>query len=186
MLPRVWQSRQRRSLKKQEAHRSSPFKHGKADDSPGFLLWKLTASWQGKLAGVFGEFGITQTQYAILASLLWFEQQGQPPTQARLVEHARIDKMTLSKAIRKLEKSGLVRREPSGLFTVPLSPSSVPTTNSSPASRSGRWNPGRRWPFPSSPAIKHDDALLDRRCVERIRPPRRGWWIQPIERNEAR
>jgi DNA-binding MarR family transcriptional regulator len=100
-------------LKKQEAHRSSPFKHGKADDSPGFLLWKLTASWQGKLAGVFGEFGITQTQYAILASLLWFEQQGQPPTQARLVEHARIDKMTLSKAIRKLEKSGLVRREPS-------------------------------------------------------------------------
>jgi len=30
-----------------------------------------------------------------------------------LVEYAKIDKMTLSKAIRKLEESGLVRREPS-------------------------------------------------------------------------
>ena len=100
-------------MKKQEAPESTPFKHDKPDDSPGFLLWKLTAFWQGKLAGVFGEFGITQTQYAILASLLWFEQRQVPPTQAGLVEHAKIDKMTLSKAIRKLEDSGLVRREPS-------------------------------------------------------------------------
>jgi len=30
----------------------SPFKHEQADDSPGFLLWKLTALWQEKLAGV--------------------------------------------------------------------------------------------------------------------------------------
>lgn len=90
-----------------------PFKHEAADDSPGFLLWKLIALWQGKLAVVFDGFSITQTQFAILASLLWFEQQQKPPTQTQLVEHARIDKMTLSKAIRKLEESELVRREPS-------------------------------------------------------------------------
>lgn len=91
----------------------SPFKHEKADDSPGFLLWKLIALWQGKLALVFGELSITQTQYAILASLLWFERQDVLATQAELVEHAKIDKMTLSKAIRKLEESELIRREPS-------------------------------------------------------------------------
>lgn len=90
-----------------------PFKHEAVDDSPGFLLWKLIALWQGKLAAVFDKLSITQTQYAILASLLWFEQRQKPPTQARLVEHARIDKMTLSKAIRKLEESELVHREPS-------------------------------------------------------------------------
>ncbi|MHB8140733.1 MAG: MarR family winged helix-turn-helix transcriptional regulator [Vulcanimicrobiaceae bacterium] len=104
-------------MRKQEAFESSPFKHDKADDSPGFLLWKLVALWQGKLAGVFSEFAITQTQYAILASLLWFEQQHEPPTQTRLVEHAKIDKMTLSKAIRKLEEDGLVLREPSATDT---------------------------------------------------------------------
>jgi MarR family transcriptional regulator, transcriptional regulator for hemolysin len=91
----------------------SPFKHGEADASPGFLLWKITALWQRRLAQVLGEFGITQTQYAIIASLRWFEQQHEPPTQAHLVEHAKIDKMTLSKAIRKLEDDGLLLREPS-------------------------------------------------------------------------
>ena len=35
------------------------------------------------------------------------------PTQAHLVEHARIEKMTLSKAIRKLEDAGLLQRDPS-------------------------------------------------------------------------
>jgi MarR family transcriptional regulator, transcriptional regulator for hemolysin len=96
-----------------EKSETSPFKHEKADDSPGFLLWKLIALWQVKLARAFGEFSITQTQYAILASLLWFEKQHELPTQAGLVEHAKIDKMTLSKAIRKLEDRRLIRREPS-------------------------------------------------------------------------
>ena len=104
-------------MKKPEASETAPFKHDKADDSPGFLLCKLIALWQGKLAGVFAELSITQTQYAILASIRWFEQEHEPPTQARLVEHAKIDKMTLSKAIRKLEESGLVCREPSSTDT---------------------------------------------------------------------
>jgi len=89
----------------------SPFKYGKADDSAGFLLWKITALWQRKLAEVLSEFGITQTQYAMLASLKWFEEKKEPTTQAHLVEHAKIDKMTISKAIRRLEDDGLVLRE---------------------------------------------------------------------------
>jgi MarR family transcriptional regulator, transcriptional regulator for hemolysin len=91
----------------------SPFKHGEADASPGFLLWKLTALWQRKLGDVLGELAITQTQYAILASLRWFEEKREPPTQAHLAAHTKIDKMTLSKAIRKLEDAGLLVRESS-------------------------------------------------------------------------
>lgn len=60
-----------------------------------------------------GEFKITQTQYAILASLLWFQRHNTPTTQAHLVEHTKIDKMTLSKAVRKLQTNGLVAREAS-------------------------------------------------------------------------
>lgn len=91
----------------------SPFRHADADDSPGFLLFKLTSLWQRRLARVFDAFGITQTQYAILASLRWHEEQGRPTTQVGLAEHAHIEPMTLSKAIRKLEADGLVAREPS-------------------------------------------------------------------------
>ena len=100
-------------MKKQETPEVSPFKHAKADDSAGFLLWKITALWQKKLAVVLAEYDITQTQYTILASLRWFEQQGEPTTQSHLAEHTKIDKMTLSKAIRKLEDAQLVSRQSS-------------------------------------------------------------------------
>jgi MarR family transcriptional regulator for hemolysin len=93
---------------------SSPFRHAKADDSAGFLLWKLTALWQQRLGVEFDALGITQTQYAILASLRWFEETGQPTTQALLATHARIEPMTLSKAIRKLGEDGMLTREQSG------------------------------------------------------------------------
>lgn len=93
----------------------SVFKHEKAEGSAGFLLWKITVLWQKKLSDVLSEFAITQTQYAIMASLAWFELQGEPTTQAHIVDHAKIDKMTLSKAIRKLEEMGLILRESSAL-----------------------------------------------------------------------
>ena len=92
---------------------SSLFKYEKADDSAGFLLWKITALWQKKLSEVLAKFGITQTQYAILASLQWFEEKREPTTQTHLVEHTKLDKMTLSKAIRRLEEDGFVAREDS-------------------------------------------------------------------------
>lgn len=93
----------------------SPFRHADADASPGFLLWKLTSLWQRALGEVLDGFGITQTQYAILASLRWFEGQGTIATQTDLAEHARLERMTLSKAIRKLEAEGLVSRAPSAV-----------------------------------------------------------------------
>ena len=89
---------------------ASPFRHATADDSAGFLVFKLTLLWQHRLQRVFDAFGITQTQYAILASLRWFEEQRTPTTQGALAAHARIEPMTLSKAIRRLEAVGLVAR----------------------------------------------------------------------------
>ncbi|MDW6001872.1 MarR family winged helix-turn-helix transcriptional regulator [Vibrio mangrovi] len=90
---------------------NNPFKYDVADASPGFLLWKLTGLWHTKLSQVLSEYEITQTQYAILASLRWFKKQDQLSTQASLVSHTKIEKMTMSKAIRQLESAGLVTRK---------------------------------------------------------------------------
>lgn len=91
----------------------SSFKYKKADESPGFLLWKITSLWQKRLEEIFSEFGITQTQYAILASIKWFEETKTDITQGLLVEHTKIEKMTLSKAIRGLEEKKFLKREKS-------------------------------------------------------------------------
>ncbi|WP_432734521.1 MarR family winged helix-turn-helix transcriptional regulator [Maridesulfovibrio sp. FT414] len=64
--------------------------------------------WRDTLGEIIAEYGITQTQYAILASLRWFEDKKTPATQTHLARQARNDKMTLSKALRRLEKNGLV------------------------------------------------------------------------------
>ena len=91
----------------------SAFQYEKADDSAGFLLWKITSLWQQMLSEVLSRFEITQTQYAIMASLKWFEEHNEPVTQAHLVAHTKIEKMTVSKSIRKLEAAGFVLRTPS-------------------------------------------------------------------------
>lgn len=93
----------------------SAFKRIEADDSPGFLLYRLTILWQGKLGRIFESLGINQTQYAILASLKYFEEHGLSSSQTDLVDHAHIDKMTLSKSVRLLEKGGFVARQTSPL-----------------------------------------------------------------------
>ena len=115
MLQKGLKNRQIDLLKRLKMAESSPFRYNKADDSAGFLLWKITAIWQARLEKVLAEFGITQTQYAILASLRWFEEKEEPITQTQLVEHTKIDKMTVSKAIRRLESKGLVLRERSAI-----------------------------------------------------------------------
>lgn len=94
---------------------NSAFKHVSADASPGFLLWKLTTLWRRKLEEILGQYGINQTQYAILASLKWFQENDEPTTQTHLVEHAKIEKMTVSKSIRLLEQAGLVVRSTSSV-----------------------------------------------------------------------
>jgi DNA-binding MarR family transcriptional regulator len=92
---------------------ASAFQYEQAEHSPGFLLWQLTMLWQQKIAEVLAEFSLTQTQFALLASLQWLLEHAQPPTQATLGAHSKIDKMTLSKAIRNLEQQGWVDRAPS-------------------------------------------------------------------------
>ena len=90
--------------------KKTAFKHDKADDSTGFLLWKITALWQNKLSTVLSQFNINQTQFAIMASLKWFEEHGEETTQSHLVEHSKIEKMTMSKSLRSLQKKNLITR----------------------------------------------------------------------------
>jgi DNA-binding MarR family transcriptional regulator len=92
---------------------STPFPsaHAGPGESPGFLLWQATNSWQRMQRAALAELGLTHVQFVLLASVTWLAADA-PLTQARLAEHARTDPMMTSQVLRTLEEKGLVRRAP--------------------------------------------------------------------------
>jgi DNA-binding MarR family transcriptional regulator len=81
--------------------------------SPGFLLWRVTLSWQRGIRAALAPYGLTHVQFVLLTSLWWLQEHGAGhPIQADLAEHAGTDPMMTSQVIRKLAARGLVERHP--------------------------------------------------------------------------
>ncbi len=78
--------------------------------SLGLQFWRVSQLWQTKIAEVLQPYNLTHTQFVILATVKWHEEQSRKPSQGDIAQMAKIDKMTLSKAVRKLESAGLVSR----------------------------------------------------------------------------
>jgi len=81
---------------------NSSFGFEKPEDSLGFLLWKITTTWQRSIKRALDPFGITHPQFVIMASLLWFQEKKQISTQVMIANMTGLDKMTVSTAVRTL------------------------------------------------------------------------------------
>ena len=92
--------------------KTAPFSIEKASESSGFLLWQVTALWQRRIAWALRSLGLTQVQYALLASLLWMSRTQRTITQAMLARHTKLDMMMTSQVLRTLETRGLLQRNP--------------------------------------------------------------------------
>ena len=84
---------------------------GGPEESPGFLLWRVTLSWQRAMRAALAPHDLTHVQFVLLASSWWLGSKGPAPTQQRLAEQAGTDPMMTSQVIRKLEARGLLERE---------------------------------------------------------------------------
>lgn len=81
------------------------------DESPGFLLWRVTLRWQRAMVAALRPVGLTHVQFVLLASAWWLTRiAGEKPSQRRLAEHAATDPMMTSQVLRVLETRGLVTR----------------------------------------------------------------------------
>lgn len=89
----------------------SKFGFERPEDSPGFLLWQTTITWQRLIKKALDEYQISHGQFVIMACLLWFAEQQQAPTQAMIIELTKLDKMTVSQALKKLTAIKLVTRK---------------------------------------------------------------------------
>ncbi|MBM3857386.1 MAG: winged helix-turn-helix transcriptional regulator [Verrucomicrobia bacterium] len=90
--------------------KSSPFGFARAQESPGFLLWQTTMLWQRLIKKALEPHGISHAQFVIMATLLWFELQKKSTTQIDIIDWSKLDKMTVSKSLKKLVALKLVNR----------------------------------------------------------------------------
>jgi len=82
-------------------------------ESPGFLLWRLTRSWERAVGDALAPLGLTHTQFVLLACTHWLHSHGRPTGQVDISAASGVDTKTASAVIRRLEADGLVTRVPS-------------------------------------------------------------------------
>lgn len=82
------------------------------EDSPGFLLWQTTVIWQRRIKKILEACDISHAQFVIMALLLWIQESspGDYPNQVTLVQLSKLDKMTVSQALKKLSIKNLICR----------------------------------------------------------------------------
>jgi DNA-binding MarR family transcriptional regulator len=83
----------------------------KPEESSGFLLWQVTNLWQREIKKSLEQYGITHSQFVLMASIHWLTLHKQEVTQVRLSNHTKIDPMTTSTVLRTLQQKGLVERQ---------------------------------------------------------------------------
>lgn len=87
-----------------------PFKFDTPEDSPGFLLWQTTMIWQRQIKKALEAYDISHAQFVIMATLMWFDAHKYDTTQILIVNQTKLDKMTVSKSLKKLVAFGHVNR----------------------------------------------------------------------------
>ena len=80
------------------------------EDSPGFLLWQTTISWQRLIKKALEPHDISHAQFVIMALLLWLHGQKKDVNQIDIVRLSKLDKMTVSKSLKKLASMAVVSR----------------------------------------------------------------------------
>ena len=86
-----------------------PTRHSGPAESPGFLLWRISNAWQRRQRLALGPFGLTHSQFVVLATATWFGT-AETLTQARISQLSGIDPMTTSQVLRALETASLIER----------------------------------------------------------------------------
>lgn len=90
---------------------SPAFGFDQPEDSPGFLLWQTTITWQRLIKKALEPYHIAHAQFVILAITLWFETQGHTASQSTIIRQSKLDKMTVSQSLKKLVATGYIKRQ---------------------------------------------------------------------------
>lgn len=82
-----------------------------ASPTTGYLIWHVAMSWRVATDRALSPLGLTNAQYAVLATLRGMSWAGTRPSQRELGEASGLEPMYVSKLVRSLESAGLLRRD---------------------------------------------------------------------------
>lgn len=81
------------------------------EQSPGFLLWQVSAQWRRQIEAALSKLSLTHPQFVLLANLGWLTRNQASVTQAELARHCKTDINMTSQILRSLERRGYIERE---------------------------------------------------------------------------
>ena len=84
--------------------------HPSAEESPGFLLWRVSTLWRRAIEAVLKPLGLTHPQFVILATTGWLTRAGEKASQVEIGRLAALDPNTTSQILRGLQAKGLIER----------------------------------------------------------------------------
>lgn len=84
--------------------------HSSAEESPGFLLWRVSTLWRRAIEDVLKPLGLTHPQFVILATTGWLTRTGERVSQAEIGRQAALDPNTTSQILRGLQAKGYIER----------------------------------------------------------------------------
>jgi DNA-binding MarR family transcriptional regulator len=89
---------------------SETFTFESPENNPGLLLWQSTINWQQNIKKSLEQHSVSHTQFAIMFIALWSEKNKQPLTQASICTQSKLDKVTVSKALKQLEEQNRIEK----------------------------------------------------------------------------
>lgn len=84
--------------------------HPSAEESPGFLLWRVSTLWRRAIEAVLKPLGLTHPQFVVLATTGWLTRTGEKVSQVEIGKQAALDPNTTSQILRGLQAKGLIER----------------------------------------------------------------------------
>jgi DNA-binding MarR family transcriptional regulator len=84
--------------------------HTAAEESLGFLLWRVSTLWRKSIEAVLKPLGLTHPQFVILATTAWLTREGKKASQVEIGKEAALDPNTTSQILQGLQKKGLIER----------------------------------------------------------------------------
>lgn len=84
--------------------------HSGPEESPGYLLWKVSTLWRRAIEAVLQPLKLTHPQFVILAAIGWLTKEDKEIQQIEIARFAGLDPNTTSQILRSLHTKKLIHR----------------------------------------------------------------------------